>query len=279
MSLLTAGSAQARPSFDLGTSSARAGDVVHFGISGVDGWGVAYHLELAGEDLLGGRSKNSVAGTFTMPDLGEEAITVNLDAWLRWSDTKARTKRSLEYRGPALPPAPPAPPPGTVPAGLPLAPPVSEQGDSPAPGPGSSPSKQASPKPHGARRKARTRHHTTSKPSSAASGGERLRATRRVRGRHARDTAARHRRSKQSLRRIAPLRDGGGASAGEGPAHDQNASTQNAPRVAIAAPRRGLHDGIDASIVVPALFTLGGLKLLGVAVLRRRWLASRSAQS
>jgi hypothetical protein len=287
ITLLAAGSAQARPSFGLDQSSARAGDVVHFTIAGVDGWGVAYHLELGGRDLISGRSKSSVAGSFTMPDLGDDARAVSLDAWIWWSNTKARTQRSLDYRGRALPPPdPPAPPPVPAPpVSAPAVPVTPATGPlaGPSPGPAGQPAAAVTSPSHAARPRANVRRrrsasrHGTAAPAHARSGGARLRAALRARARRARHAAAAHRRSRHARRHIAPLPRGvptpqAGLGAGEEPAKP---ATQSAP----ATRRVAAHDRIGTSVVVPAVLTLGALMLLATAVLRRRWLAARAAQS
>jgi hypothetical protein len=155
--LLSAAAAHARPSFELTDDSARAGDVVHFFISGVEGWGVAYHLEIGGEDVLDGRDRSVVAGTFTMPDLGDAGRTVAVDVQLWWSDNQRKDRRRLEYLGPALPAAEAPAAPFPVAAGEPQAAPSPQPTPSPTVLAGTSPASSVGSPSHRSPRQSRKR--------------------------------------------------------------------------------------------------------------------------
>jgi VTC domain-containing protein len=98
--------AEAEPSFVLSESSARPGEAVHFSISGIDD-AVSYALEVDGDELIEGRAPGdgSIAGAFTMPNLGETSRTVTVEVQITQSDETTRRQRSLTY----LPPQAPAP--------------------------------------------------------------------------------------------------------------------------------------------------------------------------
>jgi hypothetical protein len=261
--LLCASTAHARPSFELGTFSARAGDVVHFSISNVDGWGVAYHLELDGEDLLDGRFNSSATGTFTMPDLGAEPMTLNLSAWLWWSDSRTRVNRTLEYRGPALPPPPPAPAPATS-APAPAATPSPQDGHAPAPA-GKAPSSAPKPK---ATAETRPRAHTAPGTNRrVAARAERRRGrTQRTRDDKRRRAARKHRGSAPPVRGAGPFLNGFEGPGAAGPGAGSGAAADD-PDVTLASRSA---DGWNAAIVVPAVLTAVALALAGTAALRRR---------
>src|SRR5207302_6622341 len=126
--LLSAAAAHARPSFELADSAARAGDVVHFSISGVD-VSATYEVAVDAQQVLEDVSGSPVSGTFTVPDLGDAFRTVSVEAEIRGPDKRKKIKRKLEYLGSALPvtgpPAPAIPPPAPPPsAPPPSAPPV-----------------------------------------------------------------------------------------------------------------------------------------------------------
>ena len=78
-------------------TQARAGDPVHFSITGAQKL-VSYELEVADTEVLEG---SAVSGQFTMPDLGEAARVVTVEAELRGPGKKKTTvKRKLMYLGP-----------------------------------------------------------------------------------------------------------------------------------------------------------------------------------
>ena len=281
ITLLSAGSAHARPTFELVDQSARAGDVVHFRISGVDGWGVAYHLEIDGDDLLDGRSKTPLTGTFTMPDRGEDARSTVVVAALWWSNTNGRVTRNLQYLGPALHADPPASSPEpTAPAAVPQAAPSPQPGYSPQPAAGSPLSKAVSRKPHHGRRH-KPKRHATETQGSGRSHGERHRRQHGALDRRNRRAAAKQRRSKHRARRATRFFNGYAEPGGQVQPGDRNESVapKPAPRTVVLARRRSLDDGVDASVMVPAVMTLAALTLAGTALLRRRRLASRAGRN
>ena len=126
---MSAAVAHADPSFVLAESQARAGDAVHFSITGGEDR-VTYELEVADRDVLKGEAdgdSGAVSGQFTMPDLGAAAKSVTVEAEIRDDDDdKTTVKRKLQYLGPALAAAAPAEPQSAA------APAVPHQ---PAPGP------------------------------------------------------------------------------------------------------------------------------------------------
>ena len=80
-------------------TQARAGDPVHFSITGAQKL-VSYELEVGDKEVLEG---SAVSGQFTMPDLGQAARTVTVEAELRGPGKKKTTvKRKFQYLGPAL---------------------------------------------------------------------------------------------------------------------------------------------------------------------------------
>lgn len=283
--MLSAGSAHARPSFGLTDASARAGDVVHFSITEPGGWGVAYHLEVADEDVLDGRQAGAVSGTFTMPYLGESAKTVFVEAELWWSDNKRREKRRLEYLGPALPaPDPPAPPPtSTVQALIPQtaapAPVVAPQ-TAATPVPAPAPAHSAAP--DSRRPLRRGAESRAAEPRQAAArSDERRRGAHRTRAGEKRDARKRHRRSKRSRRFQGGFYRGyaestGGARWGGGKFFALNAIAPHSATLAAGAARSG--GAFNTAVAVPALLAAGALTLAGTAMLRRRRLASRSGR-
>jgi hypothetical protein len=281
--LLGAATAHARPSFELADTGARAGDAVPFSISEPGGWGVAYHLEIGGEDILDGSYAGAVSGTFTMPYLGDSARTVLVDAELWWSDNRRKDKRRLEYLGPALP-APDLPPSAPVSTVQAIAPQAA------APAPGSTPSAASSPSPAAAgppkprsEGRKRAKPHTSKTKHLGRGTAERRRVGHRVRNRKRGDAVRKHRRSKRSRHWKGGYYTGY-AEPGQGrptgrPGGFSALSAIVPPSAALVAtaPRRG--EGANPAVFVPALLGLAGVTLAGTAVLRRRRLASRSRRA
>ena len=261
-----AGTAQARPSFELGSFSARAGDVVRFDVSGVDGWGVAYYLELNGEELLDGRSSSS--GTFTMPYLGEDGRTVDLDGSLWWGDSRTRIHRSLEYRGPALPPPPQPPPPVPSPpaATAPAAP--SPQTSAPAARP--APSRSAPPEPERRHGSGGAKEGKAKQPVAPKRKTQRRKA--RARDRNKRRAARKHRRPGRPAGPAGPFLEGFG---GPAPSAEGDSPGPSAAKPAVLA-SRGLNDPGSPAVLVPAALALAGLGLAASVALRRRRLRRQS---
>jgi hypothetical protein len=253
---------------------------VHFNISEVDGWGVAYHLEIAGADLQDGRSKGFLAGRFTMPDLGEAARTVTLDADLWWSDAKRRVRRSLEYLGPALPAEPPASSPtSTAPAAVPQGPRSPEPSYSSKPTVGNPLAQAVTPESHRPPRQTHTRRATGTQ-RSVASRDERRGRDHPGGDRHKLATAKTQRHLQHSARGTGPFLNGFAGRRAGALSGDQDggaARTSTALHGAmLAASGADLDGGFNAAVVVPAGLTLAALTLAGTAFLRRRRLASRT---
>ncbi len=274
--MLSGAVAHARPSFELTDSTARAGDAVHFSISGVEGWGVAYHLEVGGEDALDGRDRNAVAGTFTMPDLGDGERSVVVDVQLWWADNQRKEKRRLEYLGPALPVADVPAPISTVTSGEPQAAPPPEASSPAQALHGSAPAPTAGSPSHRRPRQSRKRQATG--PRHAERAGERRRAAPRGRNRAKRDGTARKRRAKRLGRGYKGFFHGYAEPRTKGrPSGDGllalNAMSPYTAAFAVTGARAG--DGVNAAVAVPALLGLAGLTLAGTAMVRRRRLSSR----
>jgi hypothetical protein len=269
--LLSVATAHAKPSFGVVERSARAGDLVHFTISGVDGT-VTYALEVDDTRVLEGTSGGALSGTFTVPDLGDAVRTVTVEAQIRGPDRRRKVERELEYLGSALPvtdPPTPASPPA-VPV-LPQVAPSLEPAYSPDATEGTSHAPAAAPRSSPRRPKGRKRH-AIAPARHVARTGERRRLVHRRRDRRNRDAATRNTRSRRTSLETGPLSgavpDTGGA--------QQPGSARSRPAVLVATGARpGDGKGVNAALLVPALLGLAALALTGTAVLRRRRLASR----
>jgi hypothetical protein len=95
---LGAGVAHADPSFVLNQAGAGPGDKVHFSISGMESR-ATYSLEVDGESAGEGTvaAGGSVSGVFTMPDLGDTAEEVTVEAQITQSDETTTRARTLQY--------------------------------------------------------------------------------------------------------------------------------------------------------------------------------------
>jgi hypothetical protein len=278
--LLSASAAHARPNFELTEPGARAGDPVHFSISGGDGT-VTYELEIDDTDVLEGTGSGVVSGTFTVPDLGQKVRTVTVEAEIRAADKRKKVKRKLEYLGSALPVAgPPAPvlsP--AVPAAAPPAASSPEPIHLPNAVAGASPTPRVTPRSSPRPRQSR-RRHGVEQPRHVGRGHKRHRRAHRARDRRHHDAASRKGRPRHPAPRTAPLFDGipePGAGDRRGDGGGVFSLNAIAPRRAVLAAthvRPGDSGGLDAALVVPALLGLAGLALAGTAALRRRHLAS-----
>jgi hypothetical protein len=269
--LLSSATAHAKPGFDLAESSARAGDLVHFSISGVDS-SVTYDLEVDGTTVFESTGDGVLSATFTVPDLGDDPTTVTVEADIRGSGKRRKLQRDLEYLGAALPvPDPPAQAPSPA---APVAPPADASA-----GPsyssdaanGTSPTAAVTPRPRHPRRKSGKRH--AAKPQRRVTRtGERRRRAHPV-GDRRKHHAATRKRSKRTARRPVPFFDGFPQPA-QPEQHPAPEPTTPRPAVLVAT---GTHSGggSRAPFVVPGLFGLAALGLAGTAMLRRRRLASR----
>jgi hypothetical protein len=268
--LLSVSTAHAKPAFGLTESSARAGDLVHFTISGVDG-GVTYALEVDDTEVVEGTGDGGVSGTFTVPDLGDAVRTVTVDAKIRGSGRRKSLQSELEYLGSALPLTGPLPaPPPAVPVVSQEVPP-SEPSYSPDAIERTSPAPAVTRRSSHRRRESRKRHAIEPARHVARSGERRRRAHRRRDRRH-HGAAARKTRSKRAAEPATPLSDG--VPVPGGPAQRPGAEPL-APSPALVAMGARAGDAGGTAVMVPALLGLGALALAGTAVLRRRRLVSR----
>jgi hypothetical protein len=113
---MSVGVAHADPGFVIAESQVRAGDAVHFSITGAEGH-VTYEIEVGGRDVLKGAGDGGAAsGQFTLPDFGGTAKALKVEADITDSDDKTEVTRTLQYLGAALPPPPPAAAPDPAPA-------------------------------------------------------------------------------------------------------------------------------------------------------------------
>ena len=268
--MLCAAAAQARPSFELGETSARAGDVVPFYISGVDD-GATYELELDGDYLLDGEADGDVAGSFTVPDRGGEPWSPTIQASVRSGGRWRSFRRQLDYLGRPVPvsQAPITPAPGVG----------AKQQDSAPAGPTSSASPPVKKK-HGAapKRKSRParRGHARAKPKSHRHAERTAEPRRRTHHRrHRRERAGRHahRRSRQRYRHITGFYRGYAERGSSVRRHTEAAPSSPGGGVSrqatpAAAVRPG--GGADIAIVAPVVLALAGLALAAIAVLRKR---------
>jgi hypothetical protein len=283
ISLLSAAAAHARPTVELVETSARAGDVVHFYISGVED-SVAYEVEVADTYLLDDAGEGDVvSGMFTVPDLGDEPWTVTVEVKMWWLEKRRTVKRRLDYLGHPSPETETAAPaaPATVADAV-------RQG-APAPEPTSSPkapegtSLVPASKPQTRRPRQSRKRGATASPRHLERSAERRRGAHRGRDHRNRDAKPRHGRSRYSNRHITQFFDGyaePGAGARPGGENGFIALNAIAPRTAALA-GTAVHPGggADASVLVPALLALTALTLAGTAMLRRRRLVSRRGRT
>jgi hypothetical protein len=273
--LLSAGVAQADPSLVLAESGARAGDPVHFSISGAEGR-VEYEVEVGGRDVAAGSGAGAVSGQFTMPNLGNSAKAVTVEADLEDEDDDTTVYRKLQYLGPAVavtgvqPSAAPAPAPPEAPASPPQPVQVPQATLAPAAAPAAARQRSKRRAKHRRKRaKSERRRH------APGSGGSKSR-NRRSRGR---DTAVKHTRAKRLVPRTAPLFDGVPESGSpRRPKSDGDRATgpkETVPRTAKLTGARVDPAGHSAAaVLIPALLAFASLVLAGTALLRKRRLAS-----
>jgi hypothetical protein len=264
----SAGVARADPSYVLTgpETQARAGDLVHFTISGTHKH-LTYALEIGDTKVAeGSAGGNLVSGQFTLPDLGEAARTVTLEAELGGPGKKKTTtvRRELRYLGPALAAGGP---PEVQPVALPV---VQQPAVSapviPAP-PAAAPA--VTRRSHGTPpRRARKRHTVKRRLQAPRSRGSTHRKQ------HSRDKAS-GTRAKGPAPRTAPLFDGVPE-----PGSRSHPLGNDAPGLkAIVPPTAALTvtggdqaggGGSAAAILIPGLLGLAALSLTGATLLRRR---------
>jgi hypothetical protein len=291
--LLSAGVAHARPHFQVTESEARAGDLVHFVISGAAGR-VEYELEIGDREVLEGTGAgNVVSGEFTMPDIGPSERKVAVEAQIEESDRTSTGKRKLRYLGAAQVPAaaapappvaapadltPPTPPPGPAPLAQVIPLPAG-----PAPDPGTTAGKRQAKHParRARRQRPEARQRSTARSDRKRASVKRVKSVTGVKSLKRVKT----KRAKRNAPRTAPLFDGvpeshytpGSGSRGTG------FLTPNAivpPTAALAAssissPRNG-GDGLTAAVLAPALLALAALLVAGTALARKRRLARQA---
>ncbi len=292
---MSAAVAQADPSFVLAESQARAGDAVHFSITGGEDQ-VTYELQVADRDVLNGGAdgdNGAISGQFTMPDLGGTAKSVTVEAEIRDDgDDKTTVKRKLQYLGPAAKVDPtPVPP---APVAAPAAPQQAVSGPAPAQGPAaaaapSAPAPAAERRAKRKRRQARRRRAAARRrdissrsqrenqsegkskskneqPSSSAKRDAKAKAT-------AKAKAKRH---KRPAARTAPLFDGvpepesGGSSADDLSESEQARAKLPAGVLTTAVANRGGDDQHATAILLPGLLGLAAFVLAGATLVRKR---------
>jgi hypothetical protein len=274
------GVARADPGFTLVEAEARAGDLVHFSITGAHG-PVTYELEIGDhdvvEDAVGAGSV--IVGEFTLPHLGDSGKTVTVEADIRERHDRTKVKRKLRYLGAALPPTRAAPPPQAAPepAAEPPALPAAA-----APAPANPPSAAPPPPPAGAAQDSAdpaTRARTVRRRSArrGRQGGVRSRGSRPARGgKPDRRSPRRKSRKKKRGARTAPLFDGvpepgaGNYLSGRSGGH-ASVNAIAPPAATLVAARTAPGDGgLSAAVLVPGLMGVAALMLTGIAVHRRR---------
>jgi len=105
-SLVLAANAAAHTDADFAVAEgeARAGDPVHFSITGTKGQ-YTYELEIGNLDVVEDTvASGNISGEFTLPHLGNSQKTAVVKAVIRESRHKTTVTRKLRYLGPALPP-------------------------------------------------------------------------------------------------------------------------------------------------------------------------------
>jgi hypothetical protein len=263
--------AHADPSYVLTgpETQARAGDLVHFTISGTHKH-LGYKLEIGDTKVVeGSAGGNLVSGQFTLPNLGQAARTVTLEAELDGPGKKKTTtvRRELQYLGPALASGGPA---DDQPVVLPVVLPVVTQPAAsgpvvPAP-PAAAPA--ATRRSHGTPpRRARKRHTVKRRLHTPSS----RRSTHRKH--HSRDNKS-GTRAKGPAPRTAPLFDGvpePGSRRSHPPGNDAPGLKAIAPPTAAltATAGRGASGESNLAILVPGLVGLAAFALAGATLVRR----------
>ena len=132
---------------------------------------------------------------------------------------------------------------------------------------------------HGRRHK--RKRHATETQGSGRSEASAIGVGTRAPDRHNRRAAAKQRRSKHRARRATRFFNGYAEPGGQVQPGDRNESVapKQRPADSGAGAAASLDDGVDASVMVPAVMTLAALTLAGTALLRRRRLASRAGRN
>ena len=282
--------AHADPDFVLVEAEARAGDIVHFSITGAKG-PVTYELEIGHHDVVEDAvgTGSVVTGEFFLPHLGDSGRTVTVKAEIREPGDKTTVKRKLHYLGPApaathptdpvsapepaaqpkAPPPPSAPAPSVLlPTALPPEPASATHG---ATAPASRTPAARRRSRHGAKQdKVKKRGHTPSSSSSSSSssggGGG---------GKPSRHAPRRKTRAKRPAPRTAPLFDGVPEPGAEGSVStkEDGYASRDAPPAAVLTGTRAASGGdsmLSAAVLVPGLMGVAALVLTGATLHRRR---------
>jgi hypothetical protein len=273
---MSAAVAHADPSFVVAESQARAGDVVHFTISGADGK-LTYDIEVDDRDVLKGSGKGVIGGQFTMPDLGSKAKSVTVEAEMRDEDGDEEDKRKLQYLGQALPVEPPAPEPQAAPPAAPQPAPAAAPSAPVAAAP-AAPAKSVGKPSKGKRRHVRKRRHksrersrSTSKAKSKPRAHTQTR-TRREAGPVPRKTTSKRRPAprRAPLFNGVPEPDTGGFSAARGTAAKEGRPKPPTALVTNPVANRDNPGEPATAILIPGVLGLIGFILAGATVLRQR---------
>ena len=274
--LVGAGAAHARPQFDVSESDARAGDPVHFSVTGAEGY-VEYDVEVGDREVLEGAAiGNPILGQFTMPDLGRDARIVKLEAHIELLGKTTKVKQKIRYAGPAaVAPASSAGPPAAAPetvAPAAVAPTQAPAVQAPLATAGASPPPHESAAiPVAGQRPRKAHARRTSREAPASRPVERKRRTASV--------VKRSRAKRRDHPRTAPLFDGipespGGPAAGNGGGGFHSLNAILSPSTPVSSPGAGGGGGLSAAVVIPGLLALAALMLAGTAAARRRRLAA-----
>ena len=268
---MSAGVAHADPGFVIAESQVRAGDTVHFSITGGEGR-VTYEIEVGDRDVTKGSGEHGAAsGQFTIPDFGSTAKTLKVEADIRDSDDETEVNRKLQYLGAALPAPAPAAAPQTAPA-------VPQQiaaapATSPAPA-AAAPTAEVPKAKH--RSKSTPRKHSRKRHKVKRRKVKRHRAVSRRNREHTREAPVKaKRRARRPAPRTAPLFDGVPEPGSENYSPEDQESSEPKKRAArtpvFASTVASRANGEPAvAIILPGLLGLAGLMLTAATVARRR---------
>lgn len=287
LALSASAAAHTDADFTLAEGEARAGDAVHFSLTGTHGQ-FTYELEIGSIDVVEDTSATGpVSAQFTLPHLGNSQRTVVVKAVIRETRHKTTVTRKLRYLGPAVaPPRPDKPAPAEKPAPEPAPEPMAQAAPAPLPSlsapasPASAPAaaqqdRQSGPASRAAARQDARRHAKRRKGSPRRTTS--VPASRERRSGHRRASAHHKGRTRGRLRaRTAPLFDGVPERGirGGSPAAREGYATPNAivppALVSTRAPVSDGKSGIGTALLVPGFMGLAALALAGTAAHRKR---------
>jgi hypothetical protein len=277
--LLSAGVAQADPRFTLTESQARAGEAVHFSISGADG-SFKYGLEVGDIAVLNGSAAKVVSGQFTMPDLGAAGKAVTVEARIQEPEDTTTVSRTLAY-------LPPAPPPAAVVQAPPATPPAAVTPAQPASEPTHSPAAQQHTENRGAEppRQHQRQSAAQGNPDRGPSSKGDKKEENDKKGKKDKDKKKKDKKKKDKKKKDKDKKKkdkdnaGGGGAAGKGGGGFFALNAIFPPSAAsIASPGTGPNAGLNPAVLMPALFGLAALMLAGATLARRRRLAGARAK-